>query len=216
MELAEMLGVGTGVTAVVGSGGKTSLLAELAQELPGTVVLTTTTHILPFPEVPLLTSPTEREVEAALRGERVVCVASRAEGGRKLTEPALGIEALAGLADHVLVEADGARRLPLKAHAAWEPVIPVCARRTVLVVGASGLGRPVEKAVHRPEVFCELAGCAAGDAATPGLVARTANAEALADVALVNQADVAPDAARELAALLDVPALAGSLRQRRF
>ena len=35
MELAEMLGVGTGVTAVVGSGGKTSLLAELARELPG-------------------------------------------------------------------------------------------------------------------------------------------------------------------------------------
>lgn len=216
MELAEMLGVGTGVTAVVGSGGKTSLLAELARELPGTVVLTTTTHILPFPKVPLLTSPTKREVEAALRDERVVCVASRAEDGRKLTEPALGIEALAGLADYVLVEADGARRLPLKAHAAWEPVIPGCARRTVLVVGAGGLGRPVEEAVHRPEVFCELAGCAAGDAATPGLVARAANAEALADIALVNQADVAPDAARELAALLDVPALAGSLRQHRF
>lgn len=216
MGLAEILGVGAGVTAVVGSGGKTSLLAELARELPGTVVLTTTTHILPFPEVPLLISPTEREVEAALRGERVVCVASRAEDGRKLTEPALGIEALAGLADYVLVEADGARRLPLKAHAAWEPVIPGCARRTVLVVGAGGLGRPVEEAVHRPEVFCELAGCAAGDAATPGLVAHAANAEALADVALVNQADVAPDAARELAALLDVPALVGSLRQRRF
>lgn len=216
MGLAEKLGVGAGVTAVVGSGGKTSLLAELARELPGTVVLTTTTHILPFPEVPLLTSPTEREVEAALRDGHVVCVASRAEDGCKLTEPALGIEALAGLADYVLVEADGARRLPLKAHAAWEPVIPGCARRTVLVVGAGGLGRPVADAVHRPEVFCGLAGCAAGDAATPGLVARAANAEALADVALVNQADVAPDAARELAALLDVPALVGSLRQHRF
>ncbi len=122
------------------------------------------------------------------------------------------MDVLAALADHVLVEADGSRRLPLKAHAPWEPVIPACSARTVLVLGASGLGRPVREAVHRPERFCELAGCAPDDPATPELVARVANAEALADVALVNQADVAPDASRELAGLLDVPAVCASLR----
>lgn len=220
MGLAGLLGVGRGVTSVVGSGGKTSLLAALARELPGTVVLTTTTHVLPFPGVPLVTAADEGEVAAALRASRVVCVGSWAEQdgdarrGRpgKLAAPALGIRALAALADHVLVEADGARRLPLKAHAAWEPVVPACSTRTVLVLGASGLGRPVREAVHRPEVFCGLAGCAPDDPATPERVARAANAEALADVALVNQADAAPDKARKLAALLDVPALLGSLR----
>ena len=212
MGLAELLGAGRGVTSVIGSGGKTSLLAALARELPGTVVLTTTTHILPFAGMPLVTSADADDVRAALAGSRVVCVGSQAEMNGKLAAPELDMDVLAALADHVLVEADGARRLPLKAHAPWEPVIPACSARTVLVLGASGLDHPVREAVHRPERFCELAGCTPDDPATPELVARVANAEALADVALVNQADVAPDAARELAGLLAVPAVCASLR----
>lgn len=212
MKLAEALGVGPGVTSVIGSGGKTSLLAALARELPGTVALTTTTHILPFEGVPLVTSTDVGAVAEALAASRVICVGSQAEKNGKLVTPKLGIDALASLADHVLVEADGARRLPLKAHAAWEPVIPACSGRTIVVFGASGLGRPVRDVVHRPEIFCELAGCAPEDAATPELVARAAGAEALADIALVNQADVAPDAACELAVLLATPAFAGSVR----
>ena len=212
MALAETLGVRPGVTSVIGSGGKTSLLAALARELPGTVVLTTTTHILPFADVPLVTSADADDVRAALAESRVVCVGSQAEKDGKLVTPSLGIDALTSLADYVLVEADGARRLPLKAHAPWEPVIPVCSNRTILVLGASGLGHPVREKVHRPEIFCELVGCAPDDPATPELVARAANAEAPADVALVNQADVAADAARELAALLAIPAFMGSLR----
>lgn len=212
MALAEPLGVGPGVTSVVGSGGKTSLLAALARELPGTVILTTTTHILPFEGVLTVISQGLYGLRQELETSRVVCVASQDENSGKLTAPKLGIEALAALADHVLVEADGARRLPLKAHAAWEPVIPACSARTILVLGASGLGRPVHDAVHRPELFCELTDCALDDPATPELVARAANAEALADVALVNQADAAAELACELASLLDVPAFVGSLR----
>ena len=211
MRLAEALDVRPGVTSVVGSGGKTSLLAALAHELPGTVVLTTTTHILPFPGVPLVTSADADDARTALAELRVVCVGSQAEKNGKLVTPELGIDALASLADYVLVEADGARRLPLKAHAPWEPVIPTCSSRAILVLGASGLDRPIREKVHRPELFCELAGCAPDDPATPELVARAANAEALADVALVNQADVAPDAARDLAALLAIPAFVGSV-----
>lgn len=212
MGLAEVLGVSTGVTSVIGSGGKTTLLAALARELPGTVVLTTTTHILPFEGMPLVTSADADDVRAALARSRVVCVGAQGEKNGKLAAPSLGIEQLAALADHVLVEADGAHRLPLKAHAPWEPVVPACSARTVLVLGASGLGRPVRDVVHRPDVFCKLADCAPDVPATPELVARAANAEALADIALVNQAGVAPDAARELAGLLAVPTFAGSLR----
>ena len=212
MALAEALGVRPGVTSVIGSGGKTSLLAALARELPGTVALTTTTHILPFEGMPLLVSPTAADVRAALAESRVICVGSRDEKNGKLVMPSLGIDALASLADYVLVEADGARRLPLKAHAPWEPVIPARSNRTILVFGASGLGHPVSEKVHRPELFCQLAGCAPDDPATPELVARAANAEALADVALVNQADVAYESACNLAALLAIPAFVGSIR----
>lgn len=209
--LAEALGVRPGVTSVIGSGGKTSLLAVLARELPGTVILTTTTHILPFEGIFTFTMQGMHGLAEKLAESRVVCVGSQAEKNGKLVAPELGIDALADLADYVIVEADGARRLPLKAHAAWEPVIPACSDRTVLVLGASGLDHPVSEKVHRPEIFCRLTGCAPDDLATPELVARAANAEALADIALVNQAETALERARELAALLAVPAVIGSL-----
>lgn len=222
MGLAKALCVGSGVTAVIGSGGKTSLLAALARELPGTVALTTTTHVMPFAGVTTLDGCDADAVAAALERERVVCVGvpagekDRAAG--KLSAGALGPAALAQLADHVLVEADGSRGLPLKAHAPWEPVVPEGSDQTILVVGASGFGRPVREAAHRPERFCELAGCAPGDAATPELLARVIAAEGLATRVLVNQADTDEllDRARELARWLDVPVAAGSLRAGRL
>ena len=52
--LWKLLGVTRGLTAVIGSGGKTSLLYELAEELRpcGTVLLATTTHIMRPPQYP--------------------------------------------------------------------------------------------------------------------------------------------------------------------
>ena len=88
MQLYERLGVPCGVTAVIGSGGKTTLLRTLSRELPGTVILTTTTHILPFEGVPLLTAPTEDEVRAALARSRVLCLGTPTPEG-KLTAPSL-------------------------------------------------------------------------------------------------------------------------------
>lgn len=222
MGLAKALCVGRGVTAVIGSGGKTSLLAALARELPGTVALTTTTHIMPFAGVTTLDGCDADAVTAALERERVVCVGAPAgekdRAAGKLSAGALGPAALAQLADHVLVEADGSRGLPLKAHAPWEPVVPEGSDQTILVVGASGFGRPVREAAHRPERFCELAGCAPQDAATPELVARVIAAEGLATRVLVNQADTDEllARARELARWLDVPVAAGSLRAGRL
>ena len=46
-ELYKLLGVQPGLTAVIGSGGKTSLLRQLARELPGSVIVATSTHIYP-------------------------------------------------------------------------------------------------------------------------------------------------------------------------
>lgn len=216
MNLQAVLGIRPGITSVIGSGGKTTLLARLAEELApsGTVALTTTTHILPFEGMPLLDGEDLGEVCRALTTERVVCVAGRSEQTGKLEAPACGAGALAQVANYVLVEADGSRRLPLKAHEAWEPVVPEGSGQSVLVVGASGFGRPVREVVHRPEVFCRLAGCGPDDAATPEAVAAVIRAEGLASRVVVNQAEGmdALAAARQLAALLDVPVAAGSVR----
>ena len=81
-----------------------------------------------------------------------------------------GVSDLVCLADYVLVEADGAKTLPLKAHAEHEPVIPACAGRTVCMVGVDGLGAPVSQTCHRPQRFAQLAGVSVDDAVTPDAV----------------------------------------------
>lgn len=214
MGLAEQLGIAQGITSVVGSGGKSTLLAALAHELPGTVVLTTTTHILPFEGIVTLVEPSEEEVARTLSGTRAACVGSPAGGGKLAAPTTVSLSRLAEIAPYVLVEADGSRRLPLKAHAPWEPVVPKGTGRTVLVVGASGFGRPVSEAAHRPDRFCTLAGCDPQDLATPELVARVIRAEGLGDVIVVNQADGPRlvELAGVLARRIEVPVLAGSLR----
>ena len=117
-----------------------------------------------------------------LRGLREPCARKHLPGRRldpetgKLSAPAEPLDQLAQRFDYVLAEADGSKRLPLKAHAAWEPVIPA-ARKRCLGRRASGLGKPVAKVVHRPELFCERCGCEPTDAATPERVAMVLNAE---------------------------------------
>ena len=199
MQLYERLGVPRGVTAVIGSGGKTTLLSALSRELPGTVILTTTTHILPFEGVPLLTAPTADEVRAALARSRVLCLGTPAPEG-KLTAPSLPFSLLEQLADYVLVEADGSRRLPLKAHAPHEPVIPPEAKRVLCVVGARGFGRPIRESVHRPEVFCTLTGSKPGNTASPENVMQALAAEGLSRTFLLTGATDAQFTAFSLAA----------------
>ena len=171
-----------GVTAIIGSGGKTSLIAALARELPGTVIVCTSTHIYPADGLPLITEPIDR------MPAKCICMGTPAENG-KLTAPIQSFEALSALADYVLVEADGAKRLPLKAHLPHEPVIPACAGQVIGVVGLSGLGQPIEKAAHRPEQYAKLCGGALSDPVTPELAAKVLNTEALADFYILNQAD---------------------------
>lgn len=218
MSLKELLGITPGVTCAIGSGGKTSLLSALANELredpSATVILTTSTHILPFPEMPCLNGEDPAAVAVALNESQVICLGTPAENG-KLSAPSIPFDQLALLATYVLVEADGSRRLPLKAHAAHEPVIPPEANQTVLVVGASGFNQPVDQVVHRPDIFCDLADCAPSDLATPRRVATVIAAERFSPKVLVNQVDTPQDAdaARELASYMDVSVFAGSLRE---
>lgn len=216
MELIKGLDIRPGILAVIGSGGKTSLLRALAQKLEGRVILCTSTHIFPFEEYPLVTGESREELEKALEGSRVVCAGQPGPEG-KLTAPALPFAVLARLADYVLVEADGSRHLPLKAHAPHEPVIPPGCGQVVLVAGASGLGQPVEKAVHRPEIFCALTGAQPGQPVTPALAGRAIAAEKLAPRVLLNQIDrpedwaKAAEFARVLAAA-GISVTAGSLQ----
>ena len=85
-QLWELLEIEKGLTAVMGSGGKTGLLYELAEELRpyGTVLLATTTHIMRPPQYPF--AATAAELTSALTSHGAACAGSfTAEG--KLTAP---------------------------------------------------------------------------------------------------------------------------------
>lgn len=215
--LAEFLSIRKGVTAVIGGGGKTTLLRTLGEELARSgarVILATTTKFLPFPGIETVPGG-EREIAKALGRRPLVCATAPWGKSGKLAESPVPMTRLAALADYVLVEADGSAGLPLKAHAPHEPVIPAEAARTILVVGASGFGRAIRDAAHRPERYAALAGCEIETAVTPEIAARVLRAEGLGDLVLVNQAETpeARENARKLAENLPLPVYAGSLRR---
>ena len=237
--LASALKIEPGITAIIGSGGKSTLLKTLGLELMrtgGRVLLCTTTHMFPVAGVPW--DGSSRRLDAApwkpgaahvpgctceacaglVRGSICQAGALDPETGR-LSAPAEPLDQLAQRFGYVLAEADGSKRLPLKAHAAWEPVIPAATANVVWVVGASGLGKPINEAVHRPELFCERCGCEPTDAATPERVAQVLNAEMQAlglstARVMLNQADTLadPTMADRFEAALGRPLIATSLK----
>lgn len=199
--LAEALGIKKGVNAVIGSGGKSSLLKSLSLELSqkGSVLLTTSTHILPFSHCENIcfsdenVSSSDENIsildinasildinapsydednhsqEEALKNSKVLlqrkvlslwnkskspilCLGTLEKNG-KLSPFPLPFSTLEQMADYVLVEADGSKRLPGKAHGRNEPEVPKESQRTVLVFGASALHKPISEVIHRVEIF---------------------------------------------------------------
>ena len=154
------------LVALVGAGGKTSTLYALARQGVDNgkkVAVTTTTHILPHPALPLAGSLEEL---AALLADRPAATWGRYALPDKLSGGGPPAEALA-VADLVLVEADGARLHPLKAPADHEPVIPPEADAVVALAGLDCIGRPIGAICHRPERVCALLGVGMDHVLTP-------------------------------------------------
>lgn len=187
----EALFAGTGgaafprMTALVGAGGKTTLMYALARRMADAgrrVVCTTTTKIFP-PEngLPVVLLEGEADpvaaVHDALRAAPCVVAAGRPlPDVRKLdgvSPRMLGVLS-AALPDVLfLVEADGAARKPLKAPAAHEPVLPESLDCCVAVVGLDSVGQPLDDVhVHRPALVCAAAGQEPGSLVTPATLAR--------------------------------------------
>ena len=234
MMIQSVLGIEPGITAVIGSGGKTSLIAELAGELCdgragngetvysgrcfGNVVICTTTHIMkpegmpvyvfergqgcadgesvrsgsiriqgpgPQPETDLSYEACREKATEQLRtlfeqhkGSPVCVGTADPDNPAKLISfPIDIIREAAGKDAYIMVEADGAKHLPMKAHNDREPVIPEECGRVVLVIGAEGFGKPVSEAVHRPEIFAELADINSTEVVTPDILAKVLLAE---------------------------------------
>ena len=138
-----------------------------------------------------------------------------ADAGQKIITATLTHKPWNGQTD-VLVEADGSKRLPAKAHAAWEPVLPPERNRTVCVFGASALGQPIQDAAHRPELYASLAEVSPEAVITPAIAARVLAKEGNFDILFINQADVLEDpvaALQPLVYTLPCPAIYGALAE---
>lgn len=141
--------------AVVGSGGKTSLLYALGRWLSQEgkrVLLTTTTHLamdLP-PDIPVCIQQDGSGMERPWPGQLLLWAVPNGRG-RRVGPLREELERVAPWFDHILCEADGSRGLPLKWHASHEPCLPQGTQMIFYVVGLSGLGKPAGEVLHRWE-----------------------------------------------------------------
>ncbi|MFH0883610.1 MAG: selenium cofactor biosynthesis protein YqeC [bacterium] len=201
--------------ALLGGGGKTSMLRRLGQEYSEV-----------FPRV-LLTSLT---LSARDHGSRVlflsdlgdaglaphfvehnpVCVMNRAINEHKLEGvPEAVVAQLADQADLCVFECDGARNLPLKVHNDRDPVVPDFATHVIILVGADAVDQSLSGGrIHRPERFAEWWGVDPEtplDAAFIAQVVTTRKGylskvpERMQPVYFVNKADDYPEQAQRLA-----------------
>lgn len=180
MELRKALRLGDSpCLALVGAGGKTSLLFRLASEFNPPVILSASTHLSKTQVIPRGLTKFDRH-HIINKFEDLQSVEPQLkQGTHLLTGPfegdrarGLDMRCLSWL-DHFtsvnqipfLMEADGSRTRPIKAPADHEPAIPNFVRQVAVVVGLSGLGKPLESEwVHRPEIFADLSG---GDSGRP-------------------------------------------------
>lgn len=139
------------VIAIVGAGGKSTLLYALAQEMAArgrSGIVTTTTHIWRPDALPLAEDP---QTLRRLTRRHPLVVCGKARGDGRLSPPGPAPEEMRSLADFIWVEADGSRGLPCKAPADFEPCIPDDAQVVLGVAGLTALNGRIADVCCRPE-----------------------------------------------------------------
>jgi probable selenium-dependent hydroxylase accessory protein YqeC len=175
MTLEAALEADTGVTCVVGAGGKKSTLYELAGRLERTV-LTATVRIPIFDRhvagVTVTGDPDDalEEVEEWPLG----LVAGQERDDRYVGYEPDVVDRIArnDAVDHVLVKADGARTRLLKAPGDHEPQLPDSVDTVLGIASVHAVGQPLAEAVvHRPERVAAITGREIGDSIRPADIA---------------------------------------------
>jgi probable selenium-dependent hydroxylase accessory protein YqeC len=183
MDLTEAFGLPNhAIVAVVGGGGKTSLIFSLAREAiergRSAMVATSTRFTRPdgtddFQMVETTDSEAAPDVRNASWIRPLIVTTGDGTRGRLLGLEASTIDDLAGLGlGLIAVEADGSRGRHFKAPGDNEPIIPASTTDVVVSLGLDVLGGPLtEQFVHRPERVVSLAGGTIGEPITAALVA---------------------------------------------
>lgn len=158
------------IISVVGSGGKTTLVKNLAKQYRAegkTVLVTTSTHM--FMEEDTLLTDDAAVIIRALQ-ENGYAMAGIPDNRKFKALSKETFEKVKPYADVVLVEADGSRSLPLKFPNAAEPVIPEGTEEIIVVCGLNALGRKAKDVCHRLELVKACLGIADDTLITPAHV----------------------------------------------
>ena len=169
-ELTDYLNISIGsVAAVVGCGGKTSLIELISDKLrEKRVLVSTTTKMFPMKSEGIMLCETLRTCCEHKPQTGIQCFGLRSASSGKLESlPGHILERLIPRYDVVLLEADGSRGLPCKGWLANEPAVPHYCTHTVGVVTMGALGKEAkEDTVHRLPEFLYLTGLNKGDVIT--------------------------------------------------
>ena len=167
---------GSGAAALVGAGGKTSIMNRTSREAAlrkSSLVLTVSTKLQrPAPvDADRIYCGADALGPRPGNGERVLWVGEPVFGGKKWSGPALSaIEGLVAARPEypILVEADGAACRSVKAPGGGEPVIPAGTDTVAAVIGLSALGCPIgEDLVHRLDSFLAITDARIGEPLGP-------------------------------------------------
>ena len=146
------------ILAVVGSGGKTTLIKKMAADYRKqgkTVFVTTTTHM--FIENDTLLTDNAETILSALK-ETGYAMAGIADGKKIKGLSKETFETVCDNVDVVLVEADGSKHMPLKFPNSAEPVIPDRTDHIIVVWGRHGLYKPAREVCHRLDLVIDCLG----------------------------------------------------------
>lgn len=164
------------LVAIVGGGGKSTLLFRLGEELAAAgrkVILTTTTKMGRNQANLVSTICWSADTDCAVNAlEKPGPVMLLTDGDdHKITGPPPEIVdrlfATSG-ADFVIVEADGSHGRPLKAPAPHEPVVPSATTTVAILMGIDAIGGRLDETVHRVEVAGRFTGLPGEHLLTPG------------------------------------------------
>ncbi len=180
-QLLDALGLnkedGPRVVSLVGAGGKTTVILRFRGECLEegiSHVVTTTTH-MQFERSGDFLSEASLERVMEMAGQfRTVWLGEPVSEGKMKGFPVDFLEQVYAKGLWLLVEADGAKRLPVKAPAEHEPVVVPFSTDVLAVYGLDAVGRPIGEACFRVDKVMALLGKTAVDRLTAVDIVRLA------------------------------------------
>lgn len=158
------------VITVTGSGGKTTMISQLADQLLAAgkriVIMTTTQIYLPEANNAITILSGIVLVQLKLRYQGIVYAGKSIDSNNKLqgfSNEEISLIHKNPNIDFLIIEGDGSKKLPIKGYAFYEPVVPDTTDILISIIGLNALGKVVsEESVHRIDKFEKITGKTSG------------------------------------------------------